>query len=49
MTVIGNVCYVELNSGNFILPFVIELELLKSELCCVLFEIQATILAKRKK
>ena len=43
MTLMGNVCYVELNSDNFILPFVIEIELLKSEFFCVLCEIQAIL------
>ena len=48
MTLIGNVCYIELNSGNFNYLFIIELKLLKSELCCVLCEVEATMLATRE-
>ena len=43
MTVIDNVFYVELNSGNFIRTFVIGLELLKSQLWSVLREVKTVV------
>ena len=43
MTFICNVCYVEFSGGKLFHPFILELEILKSELFYVLCEIQATI------